>query len=137
MEYKQFNIALGLQIKKMREAKNLSQSELASLMNINAQNVSSYERGERCPSMFWMHRLYTALEITPVDFVQELYGLRNFALMKNKDEKERTIMSNDELKRRAEEFMKKNKLEPITKAEFDKNLSKMLPKKDSPKQDGK
>ena len=73
MDNKEFNFVLGKQIKKVREDKNMTQSELASVMNVNAQNISSYERGERCPSMFWINRLCTALEIPPTQFNEELY----------------------------------------------------------------
>lgn len=73
MHYRDFNIILGQQIRKAREENHLTQLELASLMNISAQNISSYERGERCPSMFWMDRLYSALKIVPADFMEELY----------------------------------------------------------------
>lgn len=73
MDYRDFNIILGQQIKKAREEERMTQLELASLMNISAQNISSYERGERCPSMFWMDRLYRALGIAPGEFMEELY----------------------------------------------------------------
>ena len=46
-------------------------------MNLNAQNISSYERGERCPSLFWMNRLYEALEIEPAGFTDGFYQKLN------------------------------------------------------------
>ena len=73
MDNKAFNSILGKQIKKFREDQGITQVELASLMNVNPQNISSYERGERCPSMFWMNRLYKALEIDSIKFTKELY----------------------------------------------------------------
>jgi len=73
MNNKTFNHILGKQIKRVREGKKITQEELASRMNVNPQNISSYERGERCPSLFWMNRLYEALEINAVNFTDELY----------------------------------------------------------------
>ncbi len=77
MNTKSFNQTLGREIKRIREEKGITQEELASRMNVNAQNISSYERGERCPSLFWMNRLYTALGIDPAKFTDELYQKLN------------------------------------------------------------
>ena len=73
MDKKQFNIIFGLQIKFNRERKNMTQAELSALMNINSQNISSYERGERCPSIYWITKLCQALEIDPILFMKEFY----------------------------------------------------------------
>jgi transcriptional regulator with XRE-family HTH domain len=73
MNTKAFNDILGREIKRIREERRITQEELASRMNVNAQNISSYERGERCPSLFWMNRLYTALGIDPAKFTEDLY----------------------------------------------------------------
>nr|WP_294859779.1 helix-turn-helix transcriptional regulator [uncultured Fluviicola sp.] len=77
MNNKEFNHILGALIKQVREEKGMTQEELASRMNVNSQNISSYERGERCPSLFWMNRLYEALEIKPAVFTEELYHKLN------------------------------------------------------------
>ncbi|MGV3611317.1 MAG: helix-turn-helix domain-containing protein [Fluviicola sp.] len=77
MNTKSFNQILGREIKRAREEKGITQEELASRMNVNAQNISSYERGERCPSLFWMNRLYEALEIDPAKFTEILYRRLN------------------------------------------------------------
>ena len=73
MDKKQFNIIFGLQIKLNRERKNMTQAELSALMNINSQNISSYERGERPPSIYWITKLCQALEIDTVLFMKEFY----------------------------------------------------------------
>lgn len=73
MNTKSFNDILGREIRRVREEKGITQEELASRMNVNAQNISSYERGERCPSLYWMNRLYNALEIDPAKFTDDLY----------------------------------------------------------------
>lgn len=84
MKNKEFNHILGRQIKRAREEKGITQEELASRMNVNSQNISSYERGERCPSIFWMNRLYEALDIEAVTFTEDLYQkLNSVALSPN------------------------------------------------------
>lgn len=77
MNTKSFNDILGREIKRVREEKGITQEELASRMNVNAQNISSYERGERCPSLFWMNRLYEALDVDPAKFTDDLYKRLN------------------------------------------------------------
>ena len=77
MNTKSFNEILGREIKRVRVERGITQEELASRMNVNAQNISSYERGERCPSLFWMNRLYAALELDPAKFTDELYRKLN------------------------------------------------------------
>lgn len=81
MNNKTFNHTLGREIKRIREGKGITQEELASRMNVNYQNISSYERGERCPSLFWMNRLYEALDIEPAGFTGELYQKLNAAAL--------------------------------------------------------
>ncbi|WP_430401789.1 helix-turn-helix domain-containing protein [Fluviicola sp.] len=84
MKNKEFNHVLGRQIKRAREEKGITQEELASRMNVNSQNISSYERGERCPSLFWMNRLYEALGIDASTFTEDLYQkLNSVALSPN------------------------------------------------------
>lgn len=73
MDENQYRIAFGKHIKRTREEKDITQSELAALMNINAQNISSYERGERCPSVYWTHRLCEALGVELPFFLSEFY----------------------------------------------------------------
>lgn len=81
MNSKAFNHILGREIKRVREEKGITQEELASRMNVNSQNISSYERGERGPSLFWMNRLYMALEIDPAKFTEGFYKKLNSELV--------------------------------------------------------
>ncbi len=85
MNTKAFNDILGKEIKRVREERKITQEELASRMNVNPQNISSYERGERCPSLFWMNRLYTALGIDPAQFTEGLYQRLKEDSLRNKD----------------------------------------------------
>lgn len=68
-----FNKILGQHIKQVREAKNMSQSDLASLMGINFQNISSYERGEVNPTLFWINRLCESMEVSPEIFISDFF----------------------------------------------------------------
>lgn len=73
MDKSNFNIILGQHIKAVRESKKMTQPELAALMGINFQNISSYERGEVSPTLFWINRLCESLEINPEIFLNEFY----------------------------------------------------------------
>ena len=42
---------IGINIKKLRIAKNMSQAELANYLKISKTTVSAYETGERTPSV--------------------------------------------------------------------------------------
>lgn len=74
MEKEDFNKVLGKYIKEVRESLNLSQNDLAALMNNNAQNISAYERGERNPGSYWIHKLCEVLKINPAEFYKDFYG---------------------------------------------------------------
>lgn len=71
MDKEDFNKLLGKHIKEIRERKNLSQSDLASSMGINFQNISSYERGEVSPTLFWINRLCESMEVDCEIFISE------------------------------------------------------------------
>ncbi len=66
-----FNKKFGLFISKKRLESGLTQSELASLLGNNAQNVSRLERGEVSPTLFWVTILAEAFELTLTQLVEE------------------------------------------------------------------
>ena len=49
----------------------LTQSELASLVGNNAQNISRLERGEVSPTLFWLTLLAKAFELSLTQLVEE------------------------------------------------------------------
>ena len=55
-----FNNDLAKRIKKARTEANLSQVELAQLLNTNQQNISAYETGRWQPSAFVISQLCRA-----------------------------------------------------------------------------
>lgn len=73
MDKENFNKLLGKHIKEVRESKNMSQSDLASSMGINFQNISSYERGEVSPTLYWIDRLCESLEVDSSTFISDFY----------------------------------------------------------------
>jgi len=60
---KKFDAKFGLFIKKKRLQKGWSQSELASKIGNNYQNISRLERGEITPTLFWCYKLAEAFEV--------------------------------------------------------------------------
>jgi transcriptional regulator with XRE-family HTH domain len=73
MDKEDFNKKLGQYIKQTREELNLSQNDVADLMNNNFQNISAYESGKRNPGTYWIHRLCEALKINPTEFYTNFY----------------------------------------------------------------
>ena len=57
---------IGRKLKTLREAKGLSQPELAALANTVPQNISRLERGERKLSLKWAELLAPHLDVQPV-----------------------------------------------------------------------
>lgn len=73
MDRKQYNTKIGALLKNIREEKKMTQADISALMNINSQNISSYERGERCPSLYWILRFCQALDFDILLFYVRLH----------------------------------------------------------------
>ncbi len=69
---KLFDKKFGKYVLKKRVAKGWSQSELASRVDNNFQNISRLERGEITPTLFWCYKLADALEIELHELIKEL-----------------------------------------------------------------
>ena len=54
---------LGARLRALRRARDLSQRDVASLLNIDAAEVSRHESGARCPSVPLLARYADALEV--------------------------------------------------------------------------
>ena len=59
---------IGLKIKELRKRKNLSQEELAELIDINFRTIQRIETGKNTPSLETLLKLSEALDINIQDF---------------------------------------------------------------------
>ncbi len=62
-------VVLGQKIKKLREAKELTQVELAVIVNISPVYVGFIENGRRRPSLRTLERLARALKVSMKDLL--------------------------------------------------------------------
>lgn len=76
MTKKEFQIALGKRIKQLREEKNISQTELGNLCEIERSNMNRIEAGNTNPSSYLLYLLAEKLEV-------EASELLNFKSLKN------------------------------------------------------
>jgi transcriptional regulator with XRE-family HTH domain len=60
---KEFQIALGNKIRQLREQKNISQTELANLCDIERTNMNRIEAGNTNPSSFLLYTIASKLQI--------------------------------------------------------------------------
>lgn len=74
MDKAEFNKLFGNYLKKIRTEKGLTQLDLASMMNVNPQNISAIERGEVSPTLYWIHKLASALKLNTNDFINQFYS---------------------------------------------------------------
>ncbi|MEO6239806.1 MAG: helix-turn-helix transcriptional regulator [Bacteroidia bacterium] len=72
----QFDKQFGLYVKKKREQARWTQSELASKLENNFQNISRLERGETTPTLFWCYKLADAFEMNLSELIEEV-GYKN------------------------------------------------------------
>lgn len=54
----------------MREKKNISQGDLAKLLNVSRQAISKFERGEKVPSIERAVEIAQALDITLDELIE-------------------------------------------------------------------
>ena len=64
MNKKDFQIALGNRIRQLREEKNISQTELANLCDIERSNMNRIEAGNTNPTAFMLYKVAQNLGIT-------------------------------------------------------------------------
>ena len=63
-------VSIGENIKKLREGKNMTQEELANLVNVNQSMICQIERGTKIPNMLLAIPISEALGCS----IGELYG---------------------------------------------------------------
>lgn len=64
--------ACAIVLRRHREQKKLSQHDLAYEANINRNNVSLYETGNRLPNLATLFAICRALDVPPEEFVREI-----------------------------------------------------------------
>lgn len=63
----------GRKIKEYRKKKNLTQAQLAELVNVDDKHISCIESGKSFPSADLIERLATSLEVEPKDLFEFYY----------------------------------------------------------------
>lgn len=58
-------MAFGRSVRNYRRGKEFSQEELADLTGIHRTYIGGIERGERNPTLLMIHRIATALGVSP------------------------------------------------------------------------
>ncbi len=64
---KEYLIALGKNIKKIRLQKKISQTEVAYLCGFDKSNLNTIESGKRNPTVISLHKISKALQINLID----------------------------------------------------------------------
>lgn len=72
----------GRKIKEYRKKKNLTQAQLAELVNVDDKHISCIESGKNFPSADLIERLATSLDVEPKDLF-EFYYLQNVEDLKS------------------------------------------------------
>ncbi len=63
MNKKEFQIALGKRIRQLREEKNISQTELGNMCDIERSNMNRIEVGNTNPSSYLLYQIAEKLNI--------------------------------------------------------------------------
>ncbi|MBS4760030.1 MAG: helix-turn-helix transcriptional regulator [Clostridium sp.] len=69
-------VLFGRKIKEYRKKKNITQAQLAELVNVDDKHISCIESGKNFPSPDLIERLANALDVEPKDLF-EFYYLQN------------------------------------------------------------
>lgn len=65
-------VRFGLEVRRIRKAKNWTQEELADACGLDRTYVGGIERGERNIALINIHKLATALGVSPAEFFLEI-----------------------------------------------------------------
>jgi len=60
----------GKRVKKIRESKNMSQGDVAKVLDVHRTYISSLERGQRNPSLITMKKIAKALKVGVDDLIK-------------------------------------------------------------------
>lgn len=68
---KPLNEIFGLQVRRYRKKKGISQEELASLSELHRTYIGAIERGERNVSLNNVEKIASSLDATVIDLLQD------------------------------------------------------------------
>lgn len=92
---------------KYREINNLSQSELAAMLDYSNKSVSKWERGAGTPDIFVLYRLSVIFNVSVSELIGQKEMSRETRELIRKTEKDRKEL--DRAKRRASQRARKQK----------------------------
>jgi transcriptional regulator with XRE-family HTH domain len=69
---KDFQIVLGNRIRQIREAKNISQTELGNLCDIERSNMNRIEAGNTNPTAFTLYKIALNLKVSLSDITNAI-----------------------------------------------------------------
>ena len=72
MNKKDFQIALGNRIRQIREAKNISQTELGNLCDIERSNMNRIEAGNTNPTAYTLYKISKNLKVSLSDITNAI-----------------------------------------------------------------
>lgn len=93
----------GLRLKKLREARQLSQKEAAARLNVGRSTISGYERNIITPSVDQLVRM-AVLYNTSLDYMMGLENRSSFFVDDLEESQQQTVL--DVVKRLKQEFLK-------------------------------
>lgn len=62
---------VGRNVERLRRAKGMTQEQLAERSGFSQQYISGLENGRRNPTVVTLYEIATALDATPVEFLEE------------------------------------------------------------------
>ena len=72
LDQNKFNIKLGVVVRKLREAREISRSTLAEISDVNEKYIGKIERGESSPSCFVLKKLSLGLKTELTEIIKSL-----------------------------------------------------------------
>ena len=68
---------IGKRIKKARENKNITQEDLASMIDCSPNHISVIERGIKYPKLITFIKIVNSLDITPNELLKDVINYKN------------------------------------------------------------
>jgi transcriptional regulator with XRE-family HTH domain len=75
---KEKTIYIGKVIRPLREAKGMTQEELANEINLDRSYLSEIERNLKAPSLYTIFKLTKGLDMPPGELIEKIYDCIDF-----------------------------------------------------------